>query len=495
MHGHDLSGAALHNEWPLTDGCGLREMIRQQTAFKKPGGQTQECFPLRSHCFVSLDEEQDYAFFNAYTAYRFGYRAMAPLCWEEAERQLNTAGKVQAVFEDVFLQYPDQPENLVPPMSYLKARDQKLPALKTVTARLLVTSGGRDRLSSRGGARETENLHHVQELRAAGCHVKLVGKPLAGMFRLWSAASMSHWLQGERLAWQIQHGSCFVTPGCYGAERAPGFERAPDETDDEPGNHSAPGRLLMVARQLLQRGEALLAAGVESVEEAVRGAVLATDAYELLGNRTPTTALEALAVKHQFEVLAECQFIGVQHNIEVKQRVKELRHEIKLTCRRFARSERRAAALDAEVAILGKLVSIFQDHNQFDEEMQCLYRQRQAMAKLTQARHGPLGWGLGWMWRYLNWLVLSPLRFLIGIAGWLALGCLLFSLATQLPWDWTPGALDHSMNAFFAGNGPDGDFGWAESPLSTWTVRLLTVLGLFHFGVFISYIYTLISRK
>ena len=51
------------------------------------------------------------------------------------------------------------------------------------------------------------------------------------------------------------------------------------------------------------------------------GALLALEAQELLANRTPTTALEALAVRHELEVTAECMFYGVEYNFDVRRRL------------------------------------------------------------------------------------------------------------------------------------------------------------------------------
>ncbi len=57
----------------------------------------------------------------------------------------------------------------------------------------------------------------------------------------------------------------------------------------------------------------------------VRRATFATDALELTGHRTPTTALEALSTKHQLELTAECHFSGIEYNVDVKSRLAEIR--------------------------------------------------------------------------------------------------------------------------------------------------------------------------
>jgi hypothetical protein len=237
------------------------------------------------------------------------------------------------------------------------------------------------------------------------------------------------------------------------------------------------------------------------VSEAVKGAVLAIDALELLGGRTPTTALEALTLKHQFEVLAECQFIGVRHNIAVEPRVKEIQEEIRFIAQWFAEADRLASTLDAEVVILGKLTSIFRDQNQFDEEWECLSWQRSAMVRLSHERSKSAGLLASvsirpvrrLTWWYLNTLIRRPENFIRGILFWLGAGTLAFSLDAYLSpdgWMWSGESFGTAMDAFFAGNAPQH-----ATTCESWISRSLTVCGLFHFGVFISYVYTLVSRR
>ena len=79
-----------------------------------------------------------------------------------------------------------------------------------------------------------------------------------------------------------------------------------------------------------------LDAGVTSVADAVSGAVLATDALELTGGRTPTTAIDALYLKHQFELEAECQFSGVEYHLRIEPRLEEIAEDAAWICRWFA---------------------------------------------------------------------------------------------------------------------------------------------------------------
>ncbi|MEM4282758.1 MAG: hypothetical protein QXN89_03765, partial [Candidatus Woesearchaeota archaeon] len=66
----------IHDEGftPLFDPTNLRNTIRSQV--KNTGnGKVASYIPLRKRTAAAIDEEEPYAYFNAYTAYRFGYRS------------------------------------------------------------------------------------------------------------------------------------------------------------------------------------------------------------------------------------------------------------------------------------------------------------------------------------------------------------------------------------------------------------------------------------
>ena len=132
---------------------------------------------------------------------------------------------------------------------------------------------------------------------------------------------------------------------------------------------------MLVAENLILRAESS-AGSVETVAEAAQGAVLAVDAEELTGGRTPTTAVEALTLKHRFEVMAECQFCGVAYHIWMKPRLDEIAEETTAICKWFHAGQRKNAALNAEMHIVNQLVGILREFNRFDEEQICLNRIR-----------------------------------------------------------------------------------------------------------------------
>lgn len=63
-------------------------------------------------------------------------------------------------------------------------------------------------------------------------------------------------------------------------------DKGGNATEETHDGHSAPGRLLRITEHLIQRATKLLE-DVATVPDAVRGAVLATQALELLGGKTP----------------------------------------------------------------------------------------------------------------------------------------------------------------------------------------------------------------
>lgn len=139
--------------------------------------------------------------------------------------------------------------------------------------------------------------------------------------------------------------------------------------------HSANGRLLAIAVRLVARSDKLLAEA-RATTDAIHAALLALDAEEYLGHRNPTLSLEAISLKHQAEVKAECLFYGVAQSLQVKERLKELKRDVHSICRHYYPWRRRAVALTATLGVIGELVLLYREYNRFDEEMACLAETR-----------------------------------------------------------------------------------------------------------------------
>jgi hypothetical protein len=460
----------------LCDGTGLRNAIRMVM----DGRDEALGLPRRSEFAIAVDEERSYAWLHAYTAYRFGYRAYAVTTYAGMQWVLNPPHpQPTVIFEDYFLHFSDvHPSGF----SHLRERDKSFGALGGalgrlggITNRILVTSG-----HHRGQHDEArmDNPTYLRELRSHGKWNCELNKPLGGIFNLWKDSGLLR---------RLHNGG---RPGL-----ASGFYW-PKAFKENYTYHSTPGRLLVVAERLIGRADRLLSE-VRSVPHAVRGALLATDAIELLGGKTPTTSLEALRLKHEFEALAECQFVGTQQHMDVKARMKDIRREMGVLSAWFGskKRQRAAAAWNAELSILNKLIDVYRDHNQFDEEQMLQVRARGLHRRLQFVRYpAPIRSLEVFPW-YVEKMVSSFALFLAAIAMWVVILGGLYAWASGVSWN--QGLADAFVS--FVGIGPSGDDvlwqpadGWNSQ---FWLVAFTLVLGFVHLGIFISHLYSMISRK
>jgi len=459
----------VHNSGlsPLFDAIGLRNAIPRADSYDEENKSTYR----RRTLAIAIDDEKSYAWLHAYTAYRFGFRAQAVTTDAGMKVSLKDHYPLPTlVFEDYFLQFGDVHHE---GFSKLRTRDTYEKGLYgrlgKAGFRILVTSGhhhGQDKEASE------DNPVYLRELRAKGQWNKELNKPLGGMFNLWKDSSLQRKLRDG--------GRRGLAPGYH-------WPPNPKKLEDDKGGHSAPGRLLVIADRLIVRAERLLSNGVHSVPRAVYGAVLATDALELLGGKTPTTSLEALALKHQFEVLAECQFVGMQQHMDVEGRMKDIQLEINALCYWFGTKSQQkdVAGWNAELAILNKLIAVFKEQNQFDEEQALLVRTRVLHRKLRFSKYPVIFKPLEIFPWYVEKLVASFRIFLFAIVAWLG--------AASMSWWFIEGnwkaAISGVWSAFFSGTAATSS--WPLISLSC----LIIASGFLHLGVLVAYIYSLISRR
>lgn len=487
---HTLAALYKPIHTPLFDSTGLRNLIKGRT----------KGLPTRANRAASIDEESSYALFHAYTTYRFGYRA-EPVCSWELMQQLFSESDTSSpsphgfhlLLEDVNLSFPDKPENIH--LSTFK--DYKNPDTRTEPGRayycsrlnetdvsdfrIIITSGH----SGNNTDNSKTNLAFVEEYKGRE-KSGYVPKPVGGMFDLWTQAKLS-----KRLP-RHQDNNGIVQQGY-----APGFYWPPlPKVPTEDSHHSAPGKLMLIAQHLVRRADAMLASA-NTVEECIRGAVLATDALELLGFQTPTLALQALSLKHEFEVKAEVAFLGVGHHFLIEPRIEELERDVKVAAQYFQKKRRRLAELDTLVSIGNHLVLIFRNAGQFDEESKCLIQVRKWHRELQRLQtRDPFTLAGHWVMTYVEWLVVSPRHFVLAFVGWyLVLAGLWYGLHPFInkPEDgikplWF--ALTVSFNTFVAAS-PEK----AKDTTSFILNGLGLTSGLFHLGVFVAYLYSIISRK
>lgn len=481
---------------PLCDPTGLRKFVRKNSS---------KSLPLRTSRAAAIDEETSYALFHAYTAYRFGYLADPVRSWELmnyffGKRALPKHG-YQLLLEDVNLSFPD---NTIRNFSDKSDESKEVhlsnfgveevneggdlkktgrachcprltdnPDIENSDFRIIVSGGH----FGAGVNKVNINLEFIKRykgLEKSG----FVLKPVGGMFDLWAQAKLF-----KRLPRRRDKEGNLIQKG-----HAPGFYWPPQSTNSKNESHSAPGKLMLIAQHLVRRADAMRSIS-NTVEECIHGAVLATDALELLSYQTPTLALQALCLKHEFEVKAEVAFLGVGHHFDLRHRLEELEREVKAASRFFDKSRCRSAELDTLVSIGNRLMLVFREAGQFDEEMACLVRIRSWHRKLRrkQARN-PLSLTANGVMGYAEWLLASPVYFFGALLFWYLLLVTLWSGVTDLS---LLQSLSISWNAFTAGE-PKGI---AENPTDFLLHVFGSSVGIFHFGVFISYLYSAVTRK
>jgi hypothetical protein len=493
---HSLSALFQAQQDPLFDGTGLREHVRDITR-EAEGSTLAPYLPKRSRCAVAIDDEVTYSYFNALTAYRSGFRTYVIRRYKEAEALLadrtSTEGMIEITFEDIFLNFPDKTESNIH-LSKLYCREtgraKYLPGLENSRYRVFVSSS--QTVTMRDGQREL-NRSFIKSGAGADC-AREVQKPLSGIFDLKNKARFE-----QKLKWVSDEGKTM-----HGV--AENFHWPPPKSLMEGGEvtgHGAPGRLLQIAEFLINRAEKILSEGATSVHEAVTGAVLATDALELLGDRTPTTATQALDLKHNLEVTAECQFSGVEYHIEIQDRLDEIKKESEVLAGWFHPDQKKSAAWNAEMHIVNRIVRILRNYNQFDEEAICMHRVRDLHNHLWTRQKPPIiRTVLFWLASYASWLMASFGNFVLSLAACVVgLGALHVWLEIADPtWDDLParGTILRpivqgmfKVFPFFVGaNDLEGD-SWGVSLI----LGLAALLGLIHLGIFLSFLYSVISRK
>ncbi len=425
--------------------------------------------PVRDEIAASIDEEDAYVYMHSYLAYRMGYRCY-PISCERIMKKVFSSEKgglsdtkVAMTFEDIFINFPDKSSDLH--LSNLQARDNRFKKLKDVKKRIFVTVGHKyidwyDR-----------NTEYLRELQAEGKTIKTVFKPSGGVYNLLRESGLLN------KYWQKQEDKR--------------RNAAPKEENPEP--HSAPGKLLEIAESLIGRSRKIFEE-TRSVQECIQGAVFSLEARDILNFKTPTTCLEAIVLRHKLEVKAECMFYGVEYNIDVRNRFKEIEGEINAVSNWFHPKRRESSSLNAKMSIVTEIMRIFENYGQFDEQQECLVYLRKLNRKWYFSRKPQLKFLQFFRW-YIETLVGSIRYFVVAILLWPLLGGFISfnTNATFGEGKNIVGPYAHIVNSFstFYGIQP------VEFPISP-GAKVITVLlmtgGFIHLGIFISHLYTLITR-
>ncbi len=462
----------------LFDPTGLREWVKiktnealaeMDTKNRKRGYQ----IPVRQELAAVIDEEPEFAFLHAYTAYRYGFRVDVITSWSLMQRHFGEQGKQNGthkyslLLEDMRLGFPDKPAKVH--LSHLAERASFCPLLDDDIDkskwRFLITTGqmGSDRDLMK------ENSDYLK--RKISGRGGVLYKPLGGIADLWEKMGLYQDLSNKH------------RPG-----NAPGFIWPPSFSEEGTAEgHGSPGKLTLIATTLLYRANAIKkSAGFAS--EFIRGAVLALEAAELLCGKTPHTALSLITLRNELEARAECAFVGAGYHFSLETRLKELDAEVASITRWYHEEVRKRSTLAAKASILNSLVLVFNEAGRMEEEMKCLAALRRFNRKLSAPNNlNPLSWIIHAMLSYGEWLLASFPRLTLLTAFWLTAFVL---MGWWLQPDNKPVDTTSNVILWFFGEPDTKDV--ERLQVLSWFVVLT---GVFHVGVLIAYLYSLISRK
>lgn len=477
----------LFSKYPcaLFDGYRFRSDIKSHLVIDEETEMDCKGIPVRRHFAAALDEEEAYSFFNAYTAFRFGFLAIEVSLYEKALWVFrDQKANLRFLFEDLYMSFPDQDPDIR--LSDLEQRDNELACFKNdcLEKRILVTVGHKHTENWK------KNLKYLKDIKKKKqiFKYKILYKPTGGIFDLWKSSGM----------WNNRKNS---------PVSAPGFEWPPEKghKDENQGGHSAPGRLLFIAQRVIDRSEKMLKEAI-TVPEAIHAAVLALEAKELLGNRTPTASLEALSLQHEAEITAESMFYGVKYNLNVKDRLNDIKTEVEAISDWFHEDSKKMSEINARLSVVQNLAKNFRLMNQFEEEQECLTEARNLRFKfwMQQKAVNRLAWPL---LKYIEHALFSLPRFFFILFLWIVLFGFLYHVINSV-WGTEPRsffeAFTASIRPFFAAEPSDY---WVDlenaagQPVNfgptIWNliVSIQGFISAFNLTLLIAHIYLIVSRR
>jgi len=520
---HGVASLTEPRSTALFDGHGLRQHIREVMKRDREQSKRQEInervVPTRPELAVVLDDETGFSRFCGLMAYRNGFRVHAIASWREAERLLgkeSAVPKIALSIEDWYLGFSDaSPGHL----SDMEERQRFLPALGSnpLPIRRFVTVGHDRKKDDAARRRQYLRELRLNERLGTGRPVskscQVVYKPASGLHTLWDKLGFPRAFPKNTTA-SPDSGDYRQSKGLANGYIWPPLK--PDakqwELEDADG-HSSPGRLLQISEHLIHRATKLLEE-VSTVSDAVQGAVLATQALELLGGKTPTVAVDALALKHEFEVMAECQFVGVEFHLSMKERLSEIRKNLDAMKHWLHKDRREAFLLNSEARIVKRIISVLDDNGEYEESVTCQNRLRWLHRKIRQhdewRETKVLRIAFWWVNYYLEWVQRSFVHFACTLTFFIGLfTCGFRALAPEKEPSWW-NALHATVSAMHTIGLPPVPVETEEFPVAnfnltitvTQTHHLRAFLGYFtalfgvtNFGIFVSMLYSRISRK
>ena len=511
---------------PITDPSGLRLAIRFATNLA-----VYRLYSDGLRTGVSIDDEPEAALMGAYVVYRAGLAASAvsscaALKWldvrfeeKKTERIADSCGtwggrgnsfgsktRPYVVLEDLDLNFPDSSSESTDAKSLEEKRinlHNNHPWLKDI-----------DKDTDTDTDKDKDTVlwlwRIVVTVSGRKCDKK-VQKPIQGLHTLLDAFDK----EIPKKASKTKGKRTPYTP----SGRALYPARKPKEQGG-PAGHASPGRRQLVAQSLLKRAHEIQRRGRFGVSDAIRGAVFALEARSLLGDKSPSLSVDTLCLQHEFEVVAECESAGTMSRIGLSRRLDEIdsaASEIAKAYETAPRSQERAE-WSAKANVIHAVLVVLRQYGQFSAEMEALTKLRQCDRR-TRFLKSPLAiLRLSRFFSptylitlYTHWLVKSVRHVVLAIVCWIVFLAMVRNIlpasnATgESSQSWLAFVLDFVLDrisevtALFFGVGlpaMEPTIQTVSAPLMWSVFEIFGVLiGVYHFGIFIAFIYTIILRR
>ena len=303
-------------------------------------------------------------------------------------------------------------------------------------------------------------------------------KPLAGIF-------------GLRNKCGLPNGS--YCPGVYNSPQIINIYRnairtgrivEPDGASVEKNGHAAEGAALEIAMRLIRRAESMKGKTLDA-EGAIHAAVLADVALELLNCQTPAVSMEALQWKHYFEILAECEFVGVRANLDMEDRYIDIHNAMGRICRTDSGMVRDVVFLSGMAEIIEKLSKLLWDNGKLEEAAYFTMHSRRLHRKLLTPPMRAL-------MSYPEWVLRNRWFFLISFGGFFLLFFLFWKINLQGDWITSLTTTCRVMIARYMDDPPDTCSNKETAKLVIMLARQVAVL---HLGFVAAHFLMFMNRK
>ena len=399
---------------------------------------------------AAVDEEREFTVLNAYSAYKYGWRAWLVMSFDELKKAplWNAEGDwALLVLRDIDLRFPDYPDK-----QEQSSRKDLRSCTEGIWSRLLKNWPTiRIRAISSEAAVRPEpaksfwlpNREHEWppeavrrgEFSATEARREYIGlsKPLSSLYDIedvlgrWPRLPLVPWMHKQRRRmWQYILDLCSTLPDWWGHTLPTvvaqlGVTGSFETSSTDAAGHGAPYTNLAVAESLLRQSKRCADGPVSHL----LGALLAHEAYCLLLGMSKTTALEALIQMHSCEVSAEVAFPGIAELVNAEPR----KRDVEQTLANLFGDETRARADNNRVQHIflsqfwAELRGIYRDGERFEAAE---YANRKGLLCSFRSRSGFLAWRKSvpdCAMRYLIWTGTT-------LKGWLISGSVLLLAAS-----------------------------------------------------------------